>query len=227
MAAAAYGARWLRPFSTSLLLGTGGFLLAVACVEILPEAMEGGHEAAEATALGMLAAVVMFFIGEHLLHMHACEEGSFDHPHHHALHAPVWAGLLLHTVIDGALLAIAASLGGGTGVALASAVVLHRLPDGFFTHLLLQGAHLRPRVRYGLLVLLAASPWLGAGLALAAGPLLVGAQPAVLGFSAGALLYAALADIVPQSHGKARWHYPLVLLAGIGLFFVTHLFHHH
>ncbi|HVE12715.1 MAG TPA: ZIP family metal transporter, partial [Elusimicrobiota bacterium] len=181
-----------------------GVLLAVAFVEILPEAWSLNPSTA---GWGALAAFAFLFLLGSVAMLDCCPE-YLENCSVHLLTGSALAALLLHSLIDGLNLAAAFSAGGLAGAAVGTALALHKLADGFtLTSLLSQNGYAR-KATLGVLVL--------ASIATPAGCLLgrvgIAAMPApvlaaLLGFAGGSFIYVGAADIVPRLHrrGEDRW----------------------
>jgi len=192
-----------------------GFMLAVAMLEILPEAFHRSGASAPILVLGGYLAV---HLTQHTLtqHFHFGEE---THSVNRAAGELALAGLLLHTFFDGVAIASAFLVRPDLGLLVFVAIFLHKLPEGV-TIASLMLASGRPRRRAvqsaGLL-----------GCATIVGVLLtdhVGFLVAHgLAISAGVTIYVAASNLVPEFQGKHGWQPPLAFFAGVGVFYVTKL----
>ncbi|MBI3548952.1 MAG: ZIP family metal transporter [Elusimicrobia bacterium] len=196
----------LFPLAQNLLSRTGlwrifalrsGILLAVTFTEILPAAISNK---AVSAGWGALAAFVLFFYAESLSMVDTCPE-YMEECGRHFLGWMALAALGAHSFIDGFNLSVSFSAGDVAGSAVGSALILHKLADGFtMTSLLRQSGYTSAQTLAGLLGVSMATP-LGS-LASHAG--LTGLNPGVasilLGFAAGSFLYIAAADVLPRLH---------------------------
>src|SRR5213083_841685 len=103
-----------------------GFMLAVAMVEILPEAFARSGTAAPALVLGGYLAV---HLTQHTvtLHFHFGEE---THAVRRLAGPSALVGLLLHTFFDGVAIASAFLVRPELGIMVFVAILLHKLPEG-------------------------------------------------------------------------------------------------
>ncbi|HXF94545.1 MAG TPA: hypothetical protein VNI61_00445, partial [Gemmatimonadales bacterium] len=103
-----------------------GFMLALAFVEILPEAL--ARSGAWAPAL-VLVGYVLVYLTQHALtpHFHWGEETHLVHPR---AGPSALVGLLLHTFFDGVAIASAFLVSTQLGVLVFVAILLHKLPEG-------------------------------------------------------------------------------------------------
>ena len=203
-----------------------GAMLGGAFLHLIPESYEtlgGGPE----TGLLVLAGVLAFFVLEkflHWRHQHGAPEaiaGATGHTHAHpatggegsapfALVALV--GSAAHNLIDGAVVAAAYLVSIPTGVVTTLAVMLHEIPQeiGNFGVLVYGGYSPRRALLYnfasGLVGLV------GAGLVLTLGRHVEGLADALLPVTAGAFLYIAGSDLIPELN--RRHSYPATKAVG-------------
>lgn len=164
-----------RPMQVLLSL-TGGVLLGVGMLHLLPHASLALRNDVETTAGWAVAGFFLMFLLERAFHGHAhhTADGGHDcghgHAHGHHDHAPhaaapaapatgpwawagAFAGLALHSLADGAALAASvnadAAHGGGvlSGLATFLAILLHKPFDAAIIATLMAGAGTAPRLR--------------------------------------------------------------------------------
>lgn len=200
-----------------------GLLIAVACAEVLPEAVRESMLPAFAAAAGALALGRFLHDG----HDHDHEGHELTHPHvHRGVHLPTAAAALFaHSLIDGLNLGAVAFVGGPAVLVVGAATALHKLADGFtLTSLFHQTGHPRGRV-LGLLVLVSLATPLGALLAragvLSLGPVLAAL---LLGFAGGSFLFVGAAQIVPHLRRKRDVECALSFAAGFAAMLVLRRF---
>jgi zinc and cadmium transporter len=226
--------------ATQVLLSfTGGVLLGVGLLHLLPHAAMALGGDIEATMGWALIGFFAMFLLERAFHAHAhhaaesaCGHEHGDHDHHH--HAPTparsrfaWygalAGLSLHSLADGAALAAAVNVDAATGFATFLAIVLHKPLDAAIitTLLVTAGASLKLRtivnIGYALVVPIGALGFLQIL------PLFGGEREAAVGIAlalaGGAFVCIAAADLLPevQFHTHDRVLLTTVLALGLGL----------
>ena len=198
-----------------------GALLGDSFIHLIPEALEeiGGFN----TGLWVLAGLGIFFTFEKFLHWH----------HHHVPHeggreecvdceehiAPygklIIASDALHNVIDGAIIAAGFMVSVEVGIATTIAVALHEIPQevGDFGALLHAG-FTRKRALF-LNFASALSAFLGAGVVFIIGASFEHAVPILSALTAGAFIYIATADLVPELHKSPRFRQSLAQLAAV------------
>jgi zinc and cadmium transporter len=196
----------LRPASVQRLLlalvsFAAGAMLGAAFLHLLPEAIQrtgAGTSMALLTTLGFL----LFFVLERLL----IGTGGRRLPRVATLSL---AGDALHNLLDGMVIVAAYSAGLTAGIATTVAVILHEIPQeiGDLGVLIYSGLPVRRAVLYNLLSALAAM--LGAVAALLLGRRVAGFTDGLLPVAAGAFIYVAASDLVPELR---RWRGPATAL---------------
>jgi len=228
--------------ATQVLLSfTGGVLLGVGLLHLLPHAALALGGNIDATMGWALIGFFVMFLLERAFHAHAhhAGESACDHDHSpadhsHDHHPPVsgrgrfaWygalAGLSLHSLADGAALAAAVNVDAATGFATFLAIVLHKPLDAAIitTLMVSSGASLRMRtainIGYALVVPIGTAGFL------VSLPLFGGQQEAAVGIAlalaGGAFVCIAAADLLPevQFHTHDRVLLTTVLALGLGL----------
>ena len=190
-----------------------GFMLAVALVEILPEALVKSGPAAPALVLAGYLAV---HLTQHTVtpHFHFGEE---THAVTRIAGTSALVGLLLHTFFDGVAIASAFLVRTDLGVMVFVAIFLHKLPEGvMISSLMMAGGRTSGRA-------VAAAALLG--LATIVGVLLTDHLGFLirhgLALSAGVTIYVAASNLVPEFQHKPGWKLPASFFAGAVVFFVT------
>lgn len=205
--------RSLEVIETFVAFGAG-FMLAVALLEVTPEAMAQGADAPLFILLGYLAV----HLAQHVFvpHFHFGEE---THPISATAGVSALLGLLLHTFFDGVAIASGFRVSGQLGLLLFLAVFLHKLPEGVaMASLMLAGGQSRGRA-IGSAAALGLATVLGVLLTQTAAPL---AQHG-LAISAGVTIYVAASNLVPEFQAKRGWPMPLAFFGGAAAFFLTRL----
>ena len=202
-----------------------GMILAVAVSELLPHALESSEHA----GLYALAGFAAFLALETFLIMHSGAEVHYS-PRQGAGAARgvvfFW-GLLLHSLLDGVILAVGFSSGRQIGLVIAFAVIGHELPEGITTFsLLLQ--KLKERTAMMMAVAVAVATPVGGLIGLALLPVLsTTLMGPVLALVAGSFVYIAATDIVPEIREQKAPQNIILLIAGIALLAgVNHLLGH-
>jgi ZIP family zinc transporter len=192
-----------------LILGfTGGVLLGLVALDLLPEVFELGGGL---TVVGLPAPAVAFITGFVVLHvversfsMHPAHEDEYQE-HQHSQNPRIGivsaVALTTHSFLDGVGIGLAFQVSPRVGFAVALAVIAHDFADGLNTvTLMLRHGNSTRRAR----VMLAAdalAPVLGA-LSTLVLDLPDRALGIYLAFFAGFLLYLATGDILPEAHSR-------------------------
>jgi ZIP family zinc transporter/zinc and cadmium transporter len=205
-------ARGLKLIEHFVAFGAG-FMLAVAIVEILPEALAKSGSLAPALVLAGYLAV---HLTQHTVtpHFHFGEE---THAVTSIAGTSALVGLLLHTFFDGVAIASAFLVRAELGVMVFVAIFLHKLPEGvMISSLMMAGGRSGGRA-------VGAAAWLGA--ATLAGVVLTDQLGFLvqhgLALSAGVTIYVAASNLVPEFQGKPGWKLPAAFFLGAVVFFVT------
>jgi len=207
---------------------SGGIVVAVALLEVLPEAIENigeAHDAVPLVAVGFLA----FFLLERVLVLH-----HRDDPEQARAHGRVGVlgalGLSLHTFTDGVGIGLAFSVNAETGILVLIAVVSHGFADGLNTvSFVISQSGDRSRAKRWLRID-ALAPLAGAVVGS-----LISVSDQTLGYFlalyAGFFLYMGATDLLPAAHahehdGEGSWLRVALTIAGfVAIYGVTLLGH--
>jgi zinc and cadmium transporter len=234
---------WVIVFS---LLGSVGAIFGAAILLVVPETMRGrllpgmlsyatgtllgaaflgmipdGLERAPAIAISgtVLAGIFGFFLLEKLMLWRNCHDKSCM-AHSHQGGALILVGDAFHNFVDGVVIAAAFLTSMPLGIATATAVIAHEVPQelGDFAILLDSGYSKARALCVNLLSSLATVP--GAVLGWLYLDTMRQAIPYVLAVSAASFIYIAIADLMPELHRKpglqAVFGQAALILAGIG-----------
>ncbi len=212
-AAVAVRRRW-SDLSLELLTAlSAGFMISVALVDMVPDAIvQGGEGAAVAVLLGFMIVHLTqhAFVG----HFH------FGHETHVVtarVSASALVGLLLHTFIDGVAIASAFTVSRGLGLLVFGAIFLHKFPEGLAISSLTLAAGGSRKAAVGSAALLAAATVVGVLTTSAIAPL---AQYG-LALSGGVTLYVGASNLVPEFQGKSGWAHSLAFFGGAAMYFLA------
>ena len=221
--------RWKRDLHPWLSL-SGGLLLGVAFLDLLPEAFEHGLEAKLSPMLissGALVAILLFHIldkafavHEHHEHPGAADEHC-DNERHKKTKAWVRAsGMVLHSFFDGLAIGGGFAANYSLGLLIATAVVMHDFSDGMSMVTILKQALGGKRSVLLMLGLGAIAPFVGAlaGLAIAPDPATIAVM---LSSFAGFFIFLALSELLPQAHAGSLSRRRGVALTILGILAVV------
>jgi zinc transporter, ZIP family len=186
----------------TLLALTGGIVVAVALLDVLPEGIDGVGDVDLSTAL-VAAGFLGFFLIERMLVLHDRDEAvaALSGERVGVLGA---AGLSAHSFLDGLGIGFAFGVDSATGLLVFVAVISHDFADGLNTvsYVLRRSGNRRAAVRW--LTIDALAPLVGA---------IVGTQLSIsdqsLGYVlcvyCGIFLYIGAADLLPEAHAQGSW----------------------
>ena len=206
----------------TLIALTGGIVVAVALLDVLPESFEAVDDPQRVASL-VAAGFVAFFLIERVLVLHHRDDPAQARTHHQVGAFGAF-GLSAHSFIDGLGIGLAFGLDTATGLLVFVAVVSHDFADGLNTvSFVLSQSGDRKRARRWLYVD-AAAPFVGA---------LVGSMITIsehslgqiLAVYAGFFLYMGATDLLPEAHGEhASWARVALTVAGfLAIFAITRI----
>src|SRR5438309_8375093 len=192
-----------------------GFMLAVALVEVLPEAFARSGAAAPSIVLAGYLAV---HLTQQTLtpHFHFGEE---THAVNQLAGTSALVGLLLHTFFDGVAIASAFLVRPALGMMVFIAIFLHKLPEGVTIASLYLAVGRSGGQAVGAAVSLGVATLLGVVVTDQLGFLVRHG----LALAAGVTIYVAASNLVPEFQGKRGWKLPAAFFAGALVFFITRL----
>lgn len=221
-----------KTFLSNLLIPlialAAGSLIGDAVLHLIPESFEAIADE-RAFGLTVILGIVLFFILERYLRWHhahhASEEEHEGHerfesgPHNPTAHlAPmVITADGLHNLIDGIAIAASFVVSIPVGIATTTAVFLHEIPQEIsdFALLLHAGYSRGKAILFNFLSALTAV--LGAIIFLVVNESFENLAPYAAALTAGAFIYIAIADIVPELHKENRPTRIALQLAGLFL----------
>jgi len=203
-----------RLASHNIVLGfafSGGFLLAVTLLLILPECM---RLSPAAPAL-IVAGYFLVHLAEHAYAGHAHHVSTEPHGAHPLVgtHGPcdraipisaaaghaAAAGLLLHSFFDGAAIAAALAAGSKVGWFAFLAVIFHKVPEGFSLATIMVSTGRSRRSAFRIVVALGAATLAGTATVLLAARSVLGLEPVFLGLACGMFLHISATDLLPTT----------------------------
>lgn len=203
---------------------SGGILLGVAFLDLLPEALEqgtmGGLPTRWILGAALLAILLFHWLDKALsFHHHEQLEAAAPHHHPHGIKAVIRAlGMILHSVLDGVAIGGGFAVNYELGILVTLAVIMHDFSDGMSTVTILKdGLGHKHKAVLPFLVADALAPFLGAliGMLLAPNAKVIAILLAIF---SGFFIFLALSDLLPQAHrGKMSKKLGLLLTTiGIG-----------
>lgn len=202
----------------TLLALTGGVVVAVALLDVLPEGIKGVDDVNLATAL-VAAGFLGFFLAERALVLHDREDAmaAFAGARVGVLGA---AGLSVHSFLDGLGIGFAFGVDSATGLLVFLAVISHDFADGLNTvsYVLRRSGNRQAAVKW--LTIDAVAPLLGA---------IVGTLAQVsdhtLGYVlcayCGIFIYIGATDLLPEAHAQGSALRVFLTALGFALIFAV------
>lgn len=221
-----YKQSWAKFLSKYLISFAIGAMLAVAFLDLLPEAIESAKtgDVVIYTLIGM----IIFYLGEKTLlwyHHHSLEhilQHEKTHPIEEKIH-PV--GYLLtigdsfHNFLDGVIIAASFLVDVKLGLITSIAVFFHEVPQeiGDFAIMLHAKMSRKKVFLYNFFAQLMAV--LGALVGIRYLPLFHNFQPIMLAFAAGGFIYIASTDLLPETHRETKLKNSIIqiILLGLGI----------
>jgi ZIP family zinc transporter len=200
---------WGQRNATYFASLAAGILITVSFLHIIPEALEMNAGAPTWLLTGFLG----LYLLNRLATIFVCELNA--HEGGYAFGVVPMIGIGFHSFIDGLIYSVAFTANTFTGVMAALGMVLHEVPEGAVTYLLLMRGGFERR-RAALWAFLAVAATTPAG-TLVSYPLISRVDESTLGamlaVSAGALVYVGATHLLPHVEHEGR---PLSMLAMLG-----------
>jgi ZIP family zinc transporter/zinc and cadmium transporter len=206
---------WSRRYLTYFLALGAGFMLAVSLIDMVPESIRLTGVTALYYVLGGYFLVHLF---EHTIapHFHFGEETHGEELRSHHASRSALMGLGIHTFFDGVAIGSGFLVSGWLGIVIFTAIVLHKLPEGFaISSLMLAGGESRRNALLAAMLL---------GVATVGGVVLMGvlntAVEYSLPISAGVTLYVAASDLMPEVNREPGPWMAILVFIGVAVLFV-------
>jgi zinc transporter ZupT len=222
--------RRLGPSALRYLIALGaGFMLATVFIKIIPETIEQWSGETLIPMVWLLAGYLLLQFVEHTIapHFHFGEEIHEEAMlEQHAALAGVGA-FMVHTFFDGVSIAVASLVSTQLGILMFIAILLHKLPEGFTVASMMLAAGKSRRHARLAAMLVGLATLAGVALVVLFQNAAVSSKPLsayVLPQSAGATLYVAASDLIPEVNtreGGAK--ISLMVFAGVALLYLTEL----
>lgn len=193
---------------------SGGFMISVAVVDMIPDAVR-----AHGSVAGWL--VLAGYLAVHLTQHTLVPHFHFGEETHHVTRAvgiSALIGLMLHMLMDGVAIASSFAAGSTVGTLVVAAIILHKLPEGSTVSSLFLAAGFERRKALGAAALLGLATVVGALLTESFAPL----SDYGLALSGGVTLYVAASNLVPEFQHKHDWHLPVAFFGGCVAFGAGH-----
>lgn len=214
--------RLLRQLIPILVSFAVGALLGDALLHIIPELSETGG-VTSGLAFVMVAGIVGFFVLEKFIHWHHALNFA-SRPVIHPVAMANMVGDGVHNFVDGAIIAGAFLASVPLGTTTALAVALHEIPQEIGDLGVLVHAGVKPRRALQFNFLSGLTAVLGGVLTLILADTVTGMERPLLAMTAGAFIYIAGADLIPELHRETNaWTSAVQFLAMVGGFAIMAL----
>lgn len=208
-----------------LLVGfSAGALLGDAFFHLLPEIVAEAGTFSVAISFWLLGGISFSFLVEKIIHWHHCHYGVNEERHIHPFAIMNLLGDMIHNLIDGVIIAGAYLVSIPAGIATTIAVIFHEIPQEISDFgVLLQGGFTKKKaLLFNFLSALTAI--LGMIVAFLLSSYVEHVESYLIPFSAGAFIYIAAADLIPELHkhpgAKKTFGQLVVFLCGIGMMYL-------
>ena len=188
---------WLERALFFIVAFAAGALLGDVFFHLVPEISESTHGFDTTASVSILGGVLTLFVLEKVLHWHHAHFPSEEVLHPVAVTNLVGDGL--HNFVDGAIVAGSFAVSTELGIATAIAVALHEIPQEFGDFGILLHAGLSPKRALAMNFASGAISVLGAIVVLVLIPV-DAIERVLVPFSAGAFIYIASTDLLPDLH---------------------------
>ncbi|MCF6276726.1 MAG: ZIP family metal transporter [Candidatus Magasanikbacteria bacterium] len=198
---------------------SAGTLFGDAFIHLLPEAVESYGFGLD-ISLYLLSGVALWFLIEKIVHWHHCHNPTCSEGVDTFAVMNLF-GDTIHNIIDGVIIGASYLVSIPLGIATTFAVFLHEIPQEIsdFGVLVKGGFSKKKALFYNFLTALAS--FIGLIFALVMGSRVEGFMVFVIPFAAGAFIYIAGADLIPELHKEVRIKRSIMqfifFVAGIGV----------
>jgi len=212
---------WRREVLKYFIALGAGFMLAVSLLEMIPEGLRLTTEWGLSLVLGGYL-VVHFFEHTITAHFHFGEEVHVEEMVHPQVGYAAVLGMLIHAFFDGMAIASGFIISTWLGGVVFLAIFLHKIPDGFTVASVMLASGRGPQQALGAAILMGVATLVGLGIMW----LLQGQVAYWLLISAGATLYVAASDLMPEVNREPGIVMAVWVFVGVGLMLVLRaLFH--
>jgi zinc and cadmium transporter len=212
---------WPRRFLQYFLALGAGYMLAVAFLDVMPEAV---RLAGEGAFVFILIGYFLIHLFEHTIapHFHFGEETHCEEVSHHHARTTMVLGLAIHTLFDGVAIASGFLVSNWLGAVIFVAIFLHKLPEGFTAASVVLASGQSRRNAILAAGLIGAATLVGVFLT----TLLQSQLKYALPLSGGVTLYVAATDLLPEVNREPSWRIAALVFVGVAsLLIMQRLFH--
>ncbi|MFN7928371.1 MAG: ZIP family metal transporter [Blastocatellia bacterium] len=213
-----------HPRLKRLLAFGAGFMLAAVVLEVIPASFAQAGVDGALAMVWLLAGYLIIQLVEHTIapHFHFGEEVHTEEMHRSGVAVTAVAALTFHAFFDGVTIASGLLVNFRLGLLLFLAVLLHKAPEGFTVASIMMSAGKTGRAALNATLLIAVATFAGIFCVVLVDRALAFALP----LSAGATLYIAASDLIPEANREGGWRTSLFIFVGVAFFYLTHLLLH-
>lgn len=206
-----------------LLAASGGVMISISLVELIPEAIEVGSKGWAAAGF-LLGTVVLFLLDSILPHAHSARVPAHRGRLYHreritkfrSVGLLIGLGIAMHNIPEGLAIGATYTHQESLGLGVALIIAVQNIPEGMAMALPLKAG----KVRSKNIVLLTIAAGVPMGAGAFAGAVLGTISPIFLsislGFAAGAMMYVVSDELIPEAHFSSSEHHPTVgLVIGV------------
>ncbi|MBI2866314.1 MAG: ZIP family metal transporter [Chloroflexi bacterium] len=224
---------WMAVFQRSLSRSTmgnflglgGGFILAAAIFELIPEVLEMGT----GYALYIIIGFLIIFVSEHLLEQYL-DRRAQNNPNAHRqaeviLHPGVGAatilGLNIHDFFDGVAIGVGFVTSPSLGVLMFLAVITHEVTAGFSIAAVSRAAGFGRGLALGAAVAIGLITVVGTVFVFVVGELSPTMTGVLLGLATGTFLHVGASDLLPAAARSPSRLVVFFVFLGVALFYAS------
>ena len=211
---------WPKRVQEYLIALSAGFLLALVFFDLIPESLT---LLGDAGPLYIIVGFAMLHLFEHTLvgHFHFGEETHTDVMVSRVASLSAFSGLFVHAFFDGLSISAGLTYNYFIGLLIFIAILLHKLPEGLtIASIMIAASHPRKHAFIASLAIGLAT-MLGIMVVFLISNLDKNAVGIAFAFSAGAATYVGASDLIPEINRSGNRITPLVVFAGMLLFYVS------
>ncbi len=201
-----------------------GFMLGAVIIEVIPDIVQiPGARPVETMTL-VLTGYLLIQFAEHTLapHFHFGEETHAEEMLQHGVATTAMVALSIHTFFDGVTIASGMITSPQLGLLLFIAVMLHKIPEGFTAASIILASGRTRRAALQATAVIALATLVG----VISVALFHTSVNYALPIAAGVTLYVAASDLIPEVNRAGGTKASVMVFAGVGLFYLTHLLVH-
>ncbi|MDR0617530.1 MAG: ZIP family metal transporter [Endomicrobium sp.] len=202
--------KWSEKNSLLIINFAAGVMLTLAFSHLIPEGLELNSKTMIYTLVGFS---IMFFL-QFVVLFHPCHDHECSNSKH--THVASITGLLLHSILDGLMIAIGFEANANLGILTTLAILLHKLPDGITISGILLHAGMSKKKIFNISLLSACFTPAGTILGMfLLNNISTSSLGSLLGITAGSFIFLSASDLIPETHKCKNRATALMLFVGI------------